>query len=141
MAQGAHGFPAALGDKIRRIDKNYYKYRAYEWKIWNDILMPILMHDRLPTYHYHNLTGGAEAMAIACSTCVSLVEVDKVQKLLEQFTEYYEGSFYKYDWARLGAMRSIFHHLLHVPDYLQQCGPLWNLWQLPMERMCGQLSG
>src|SRR5437764_12572675 len=74
MAQGVNGFPAAFGDKIRRIDKNYYKYRAYEWKIWNDILMPILMHDRLPTYHYHNLTGGAEAMAIACSTCVSLVE-------------------------------------------------------------------
>jgi len=83
MAQGANGFPVAFGDKIRRTDKNYYKNRAYEWKIWNDILMPILMHDRLPTYHYHNLTGGAEAMAIACSTCVSLVEVDKVQKLLE----------------------------------------------------------
>ena len=107
MAQGANGFPAAFGDKIRRIDKNYYKYRAYEWKIWNDILMPILMHDRLPTYHYHNLTGDAEAMAIACSTCVSLVKVDKVQKLLEQFTEYYEGSFYKYDWAQLGATSAL----------------------------------
>src|SRR5947207_7537919 len=65
MECGAHGFPAAFSDKIRRIDKKYYTYRAHEWKIWNDILMPILYYDRLPPYHYQNLMAGAEAMTIA----------------------------------------------------------------------------
>jgi hypothetical protein len=79
METGATGFPAAFGDKIRRIDKNFYKYRAYEWKIWNDIMLPVLMHGRLPAYHYQNIVGLSEAIAIACSISISLADVDKVK--------------------------------------------------------------
>jgi len=135
-----NSLPAAFGDKIRRIDKNYYKYRAHEWKIWNDILFPVLLHDRVPAFHYHNLVCLSEALAIAFQPSISIAEVDKVQTLLDRFMDYYEGCYYKCDWSRLGAMRSVFHHLAHVADHIRQSGPLRIFWQYPMERMVRLLS-
>jgi hypothetical protein len=32
-----------------------------------------------------------------------------------------------------------FHYILHIFDSIIDCGPCWNSWQYPIERLCGML--
>ena len=47
--------------------------------------------------------------------------------------------YYKKKYERLPAMLISFHYILHIFDSIIDCGPCWNSWQYPIERLCGML--
>jgi hypothetical protein len=48
--------------------------------------------------------------------------------------------YYKYEEEHLPACTINVHVLLHIPDFIRNCGPVWMTWAFPMERYCGKMQ-
>lgn len=47
--------------------------------------------------------------------------------------------YYQYNPNRVSACPLTIHALLHIPDGIEQTGPVWVSWAFPTERFCGRL--
>ena len=48
--------------------------------------------------------------------------------------------YYQYDSSRLAVCTLTLHGLLHLPDNIRFCGPVWTTWTFWMEHYCGYLQ-
>ena len=78
-------------------------------------------------------------MILATSRLISRADLATIHKNFTIFIEYYEQDVYQYKWGHLSTMLSVYHHLIHIVDYIELAGPAWVFWQFPMERIVGLL--
>ncbi|CAI2164146.1 5319_t:CDS:2 [Funneliformis geosporum] len=71
---------------------------------------------------------------------ISKQELEEIQILFVGFVRHYEKEYYQRDSDRLPATLISFHYLLHIMKSIQETGPAWSTWKLPMERLCGMLA-
>ena len=48
--------------------------------------------------------------------------------------------YYKYKYERLLLCKSTLHAILHVPDDIIRCGPVWVYWSFSLERYCREVT-
>ena len=49
--------------------------------------------------------------------------------------------YYQYQESRLSACPAVLHGMLHIPQNIRECGPVWTTWTFHLERFCGILQG
>ncbi|KAA8895666.1 hypothetical protein FN846DRAFT_751348, partial [Sphaerosporella brunnea] len=76
-----------------------------------------------------------DAVVLLEKQCLSHADINAVQTLVFQFSEYYEKQFYKNQWNWLCVCLTTFHQLLHLHEVLSAIGPTYVYWQWPMERL------
>ena len=64
-------------------------------------------------------------------------DIESVHRLVIEFLEHFEMTYYRYEHARLGKCKYVIHLLKHLAENLQNCGPLVNCSQLWVERYIG----
>jgi hypothetical protein len=47
--------------------------------------------------------------------------------------------YFQHDINRLSTCTLTIHALLHIPEDIRNCGPVWTYWCFVMERLCGIL--
>ena len=67
-------------------------------------------------------------MTLTTSYSISHINLAMIHKNLTIFIEYYERDVYQYKWGRWSAMLSVYHHLIHIVDYIELAGPAWVFW-------------
>ena len=81
-----------------------------------------------------------DAKSIVCDSVSSLdLPFYKVHHKTTD-TSPYSSWYYEYEAKNLPACTLNIHAMLHIPQYIRQCGPAWTTWAFPMERYCGKLS-
>lgn len=48
--------------------------------------------------------------------------------------------YYQYKYERLFLCKLTLHAILHVPDDVIRCGPVWVHWSFSMERYCREIT-
>jgi hypothetical protein len=48
--------------------------------------------------------------------------------------------YYQYDYDRLCVCKLTLHAILHVPDNVLRCGPVWVSWSFSIERYCREIT-
>lgn len=140
MEQSSATFPALFGDRIRSIYYHCHEWKAAEWSNWVRIFAPVYLKGNLPEEDYEEFMSLVSVINTCCDYTNTLLERQDVRVRMARFLEYYERRYYREEWARLPAMRPVFHYLAHAADSLSECGPGWVYWQFPMERLCGIIS-
>ena len=119
MEASAPTFPAAFDDKIKRIDCYISTWRTSDWKNWVCLFALIFFHDKLLDYDYYYFDLLSEAMILATSRLISRADLATIHKNFTIFIEYYEQDVYQYKWGHLSTMLSVYHHLIHIIDYIE----------------------
>lgn len=150
--------PTCFGDKFRCM-KDIHK--ANELKTWVKVVSPIVLRGRLPTVYYDHWMLFVEAVTLATDYSIHIGptrgaarrareqargvatgdDVARIGELMLKFVTGYEDLYYRRDYRKLSACRSVFHALLHVECTLQWHGPMWSYSQWTCERMAGLWKG
>ncbi|KEP45119.1 hypothetical protein V565_315050, partial [Rhizoctonia solani 123E] len=48
--------------------------------------------------------------------------------------------YYQYKYEHLFLCKSTLHAILHVPDDIIRCGPVWVYWSFSVERYCREVT-
>ena len=48
--------------------------------------------------------------------------------------------YYQYNYDRLSVCKLTLHAILHVPDNVIRCGPVWVSWSFSIERYCREIT-
>ena len=68
--------------------------------------------------------------------CVSLLFI-MICPIDQELCRYY----YQYQESHLSACPAVLHGMLHIPQNIYECGPVWTTWTFHLERFCGILQG
>ncbi|CCO33947.1 hypothetical protein BN14_08036 [Rhizoctonia solani AG-1 IB] len=108
--------------------------------------LPLRTHDRIqqqlaemdaaPTRkQYESL---AKEYGLTVNNTVARIEAlrEKIANYVEMFEKYY----YQYKYEQLRVCKLTLHALLHVPDDVLRCGPVWVAWSFSIERYCRKVT-
>ncbi|KAI8849318.1 hypothetical protein BC829DRAFT_189497 [Chytridium lagenaria] len=115
--------------------------KSEEWKTWSTLISVPLLKGYLPQNHLLAWSKFADVLQF-CHNAPSFDQraVDNIRNECYNFYKFYESEYYQYKEEYLSACRSVFHYILHIPDVIEQMGPMWSYWQYPIERLIGMLQ-
>ncbi|RPA81903.1 hypothetical protein BJ508DRAFT_199584, partial [Ascobolus immersus RN42] len=108
--------------------------KAEEWKHWTLRYSVVYLKDILPEKFYKPYVKLVNAIRICCSYDPTRADVEIARQDIANFVRHYEREYYQYDFNKLAACRSVFHQMLHVADFILDCGPGYVYAQWLMER-------
>ncbi|RPA81295.1 hypothetical protein BJ508DRAFT_201347, partial [Ascobolus immersus RN42] len=88
----------------------------------------------LPDRHFRGYILFVRAFKKTLQKSFTNDEMDELELLFKQFSEYYELEIYQLRYSRLRACLPVFHAILHIAEYTRRLGPLFASSQFPMER-------
>ncbi|KAB5587887.1 Transposase family Tnp2 protein [Ceratobasidium theobromae] len=138
-AQVARTVPSAFVGTLADIAQDGYLYKAEAYAFWIQSVAPIVLKDRLPEDYYQHFLLMRDIIVLCLQLEVSYEELDKLQRMVNEWVADYEMLYYQYKQSRLPACPLTIHALIHLPSYIRQTGPLWASWAFVMERFCGHL--
>ncbi|KAJ7026055.1 hypothetical protein C8F04DRAFT_1298344, partial [Mycena alexandri] len=126
---------------VRVLGGNPAYYNAEAWCFWFVYLAPVLLEGRFSDvkYYKHACQFG-DIIKFCLRFSVTHVQIEDLRTNIHDWVHKYEEFYYQYSEDRLSACPLIVHGLVHVPDDLLFCGPLWSTWSFPIERYCGILQ-
>ncbi|KAJ7152445.1 hypothetical protein C8R46DRAFT_1357483 [Mycena filopes] len=126
---------------VRVLGSNPSYYTAEAWCFWFVFLAPILLEGRFPDPKYHqHLCDFSDIIKVCLQFTVTHDQVAALRIQIVDWVRLYERYYYQFDESRLCACTLTIHGLLHVPDDLLFCGPMWTTWSFFIERYCGFLQ-
>jgi hypothetical protein len=140
MDRSRKTIPTSFGRALRNIDKYWRSFKSEEWSAFLINYSPILLRNRLPVELYVHYLKLVTAVTMAVDYEVTFDDCQTIKTLLEEFVSDYERLYYRYQLDRVRACLPTIHLLLHLADSILDCGPAWNFWQFPCERLCGMLK-
>jgi hypothetical protein len=140
MDRSRKTIPTSFGRALRNIEKYWRSFKAEEWSAFLISYSPILLRNRLPAELYAHYLKLVTAVTMAVDYEITFDDCQTIKTLLEEFVSDYERLYYRYQLDRLRACLPTIHLLLHLADSILDCGPAWNFWQFPCERLCGMLK-
>jgi hypothetical protein len=137
MANSAAEIPSYLGHAPRRIDKNHGGFKAAEWKAWLLYYAVPLLNQHLDEKYVANIRKLSHIFTLATKWQMNKEDCQQVASLCIQFVKEYEELYYYGKESNLPNCRINIHYLLHLGQYIKDCGPACYWWQFVMERYCG----
>ncbi|RPA72155.1 hypothetical protein BJ508DRAFT_335347, partial [Ascobolus immersus RN42] len=125
--------PTAVGNIVPITKTN--RYKTIDWYTWVLHQSPIFLQDLLPDVHFRGYILFVRAFQATLKKSYSNDEMDELENLWLQFSEYYETQLYKLRYKRLHYCLPIFHQILHIAEYTRRLGPMYAQSQFPMERV------
>ena len=137
MANSAAEIPSYLGHAPRRIDKNHGSFKAAEWKAWLLYYAAPLLNQHLNEKYIANIHKLGHVFTLATKWQMNEEDCQQVASLCVQFVKEYEELYYCGKEGNLPNCHINIHYLLHLGQYIKDCGPACYWWQFVMERYCG----
>lgn len=106
-----------------------------DWFTWTLHQSLIYFHGLLPEPHMKGYVLFVRAFKMTLKKAYSSDEMDELELLWRQFSDYYEEEIYKLRYRRLKVCLPIFHMILHIAEFTRRIGPLYASSQFPMERI------
>lgn len=135
MAEARRDIPASLGHAPRNIATYYRSFKAAEWKGWLLLYGVPLLTQNLGSNYVANFRTLSRIFYRA--TQPSIHDINEIRRLCIKFVRGFETLYYRCEASRISVCRINTHFLLHLADYVQDCGPACYWWQYTMERFCG----
>ncbi|EUC57653.1 hypothetical protein RSOL_227160, partial [Rhizoctonia solani AG-3 Rhs1AP] len=66
--------------------------------------------------------------------------IDRLKIEVAHYVQGFEELYYRYQYERLFLCKLTVHAILHVPDDIIRCGPVWVYWSFSMERYCREVT-
>lgn len=126
--------PKNIGRIPHKIDSGFSGFKSDQWRSWTIIYSLVVLKPILPPQHYEMWTKYVEAVYLICRRSVSLVDLDKADKLLVLFCMDFESLF--------GSQECTIN--MHLHCHLKECildyGPPYAFWVYAFERCNGYLG-
>ncbi|KAJ3506832.1 hypothetical protein NLJ89_g6648 [Agrocybe chaxingu] len=133
--------PADFVRLIPNVFTNASDMTAEGWSFWFMYMAPILLCGRFRREkYYQHMMDLVNIMKICMQFSITHDEIDDLEDRIVKWVEEYEKIYYQYDIDRLSTCTLTIHGLLHIPDNIRFCGPVWTAWTFFMERYCGYLQ-
>ncbi|KDN35864.1 hypothetical protein RSAG8_11226, partial [Rhizoctonia solani AG-8 WAC10335] len=66
--------------------------------------------------------------------------IEQLKLDVAHYVEGFEELYYQYKYERMFLCKLTLHAILHVPDDVIRCGPVWVYWSFPLERYCREVT-
>lgn len=139
MDESRKDFPTKFG-KYVNFSRVANCSKAATWEVWAFRQSPVYMRKALNKEHYNQYRKFLIAIEMAGRNEISKEGVDRLEKLMEDWLEYYERTMYRYDFDRLGACLPSIHQNGHLGHTIRMMGPLSAVWQFPDEDVMRELG-
>ncbi|KAJ3926292.1 MAG: hypothetical protein NXY57DRAFT_1051445 [Lentinula lateritia] len=122
--------PSAFGAHPPNVADDKQATTADSWSFWLLYLGPILLQKKFRSSVYH------------CHFCdlASIVEMCLQFETEREDIRHLCSACQKWVIEYENACPLTIHGLLHIPDALEEIGPVWTHWAFPTERFCGHLQ-
>jgi len=149
--------PSAYSPHIPDVSKKGSYLSADMWSFWIQYLAPVLLRNQFkkPEYFTHFIEL-VRLLRICLQFEISASEIQELRTGFKKWVEDYKRYdpskmdlkmivmesriYYQDDPRRLPVCTLPIHSLLHIPDCIQNWGPVGCYWSFPMERFCGYLK-
>ena len=137
LVEAKKGIPTYLGHAPRAIESHHKGYKAAEWAAWLKLYGVPLLDQRLDESYVENFRLLSRIYTLATQHSLRQADVGILDNLVQRFVKTFESLYYQGDPKKLPVCTINVHSLVHLPTYVQDCGPAWGWWQFAMERYCG----
>ncbi|RPA71707.1 hypothetical protein BJ508DRAFT_335767 [Ascobolus immersus RN42] len=140
MASGPH-YPTSFGD-LFNIHKAWTGMKAANWFSWAIQQCLVYLRTGLNTQEeYDVMKKVVFAVELASRRTLTFEEVDVMERLFEDFLEYFELEIYRCEFDRIGYAKPTYHQVAkHAGQGIRMCGPMPGYWQFKMEEFIGMLG-
>ena len=126
--------PSDIGQIPSKISSGFTGFKSDQWRSWTIVYSLVALKPILPRQHYVMWAKFVEAIYLICRRSVSLVDLDRADKLLVSFCEDFESLFGSQECT-------INMHLhCHLKECIQDYGPPYAFWVYAFERCNGYLG-
>ncbi|KAJ3745231.1 hypothetical protein EV360DRAFT_57488 [Lentinula raphanica] len=133
--------PSAFGARPPNVAEDKQATTADTWSFWLLYLGPILLQDQFRSSSYHHHFCRLASIVEACLQFeIERERLAELRSACHEWVKDYEKLYYQHDPERVSACPLTIHGLLHIPDALEEIGPVWTHWAFPTERYCGRLQ-
>jgi len=138
--KAARTVPVQQARSLRNIDKHSGSMKAVDWMFFLLSGAEALLYGRVPEYFYEMVMCLCRAGRLLFHPDpVSKVDLVKVDAEMKNFLSAFYEKVYRGELPRVRLCRYVFAALLDVVPNIKQCGPVWCVWQFPLERLIGTL--
>ena len=126
--------PSNIGRIPSKIASGFSGFKSDQWRTWTIIYSLVALKPILPPEHYIMWAKFVEAIYLICRRSVSLIDLEKADKLLVSFCQDFESLFGSQECT-------INMHLhCHLRECIQDFGPPYAFWVYAFERCNGYLG-
>ncbi|KAF8592922.1 hypothetical protein BDV93DRAFT_567159 [Ceratobasidium sp. AG-I] len=116
-------------------------FNAESWSFWFQYIGPVVLRGRLADKYYEHDLEFVYILKTLLALSSTTQIVEDLKRCVAGYVERFEEYYYQYSPERLAVCRLTLHALLHVPDDVLRCGPVWSSWSFLIERYCGVAVG
>lgn len=120
--------PSSIGRIPRKISSGFASFTADQWKNWTLIYSPLVLRDVLPTKHYRIWMTFVNATKLITRKTIKKQDVTLAKQLYIKFCLSIEQEFGE------AFITPNFHMLCHLPDVMDDYGPVYSFWCYSFER-------
>lgn len=118
--------PSKISRSARSL-KNMKNWKATEWRNWIIYYAIVCMQEYIPESHVKHLAKLSSAVYIYNKDSISAHELEQARRLINDYVKEFQDTFGEEN------MRYNIHLLMHLPDIVQNWGPLWAHSAFPFE--------
>ncbi|PSR75060.1 hypothetical protein PHLCEN_2v9339 [Hermanssonia centrifuga] len=101
-------------------------FTAESYAFWFMYLAPYLLAGRLANPYYQHFIDLVAIMKITLQFEFTVEQIDQLETRIIQWVSDHERYYYQYDDECLSVCLLVIHGLLHIPDDIRFCGPMWS---------------
>jgi hypothetical protein len=157
-AEAVQHIPANFVRVLQNIATDQSHFTAESWMFWFVYIAPIVLNGRFQhSKYYRHACDLADIIKMCLKFTITHAEIDELEHKIIEWVKQYERYiaffcpdacckmwmhrfYYQYKEERLPVCILSIHGLLHIPDNIRFCGPMWTTWTYYMERYCGNLQ-
>ncbi|CAG2245020.1 unnamed protein product [Mytilus edulis] len=127
--------PPSYITRVPRTISNHIKYwKASELRTWLFFYSLPILCDILPENYFHHYSCFVEGIYLLCTDCITPDDLKRSQTMLSYFVHMFTA-LYGQRYMTLNM-----HSLLHLPECVEDLGPMWVYSCFPYENANGLLT-
>ncbi|KDN42056.1 hypothetical protein RSAG8_07101, partial [Rhizoctonia solani AG-8 WAC10335] len=110
------------------------------WCTWLVHIGPAVLRGRLAKKYYDHYLELVAILQCLLSVTNTRARIEQLKIDVAHYVNGFEQLYYQYKYERLFLCKLTLHAILHVPDEVIRCGPVWVYWSFSMERYCREVT-
>ncbi|KAF8595661.1 hypothetical protein BDV93DRAFT_574581 [Ceratobasidium sp. AG-I] len=132
--------PAKFIRRLPNIKTSLGLYCAESWSFWLVHVGPIVLRKRLADKYYNHYLELVDILKVLLESENTVERMDELRGQVIGYVKRFEEYYYQYNYNRLSVCKLTLHALLHIPDEVIRCGPVWVSWSFSIERYCREIT-
>ncbi|KEP45905.1 transposase family Tnp2 protein [Rhizoctonia solani 123E] len=138
--EATKSFPAQFTRAMPNIYTHADACCGESWCTWLIYIGPAVMRGRLQQKYYDHYMELVDILRCLLSVTNTRARIDRLKIEVAHYVQGFEELYYRYQYERLFLCKLTVHAILHVPDDIIRCGPVWVYWSFSMERYCREVT-